>query len=158
MLGLFLSVCVAFIIIIISFCVQYLRLFKYIQFIHSLSVQHRALLGYTVNTGSCNSEWSHDLHDVTCNNTEHCFSHTSDFRVYRRGWRQFSSVQVSACTLVATESSQPVRSQLLKWVIKELSAWVEKTSSGKRRFTWNIWSVRLLIVCALRFIARRQLV
>jgi hypothetical protein len=34
---------------------------------------HHAFLGYVVNTGSCNSkEVSHDLRDVTRNNTQHC--------------------------------------------------------------------------------------
>jgi hypothetical protein len=34
---------------------------------------HRALLGYAVNTGLCNSkEGSRDLHDVTRNSTQRC--------------------------------------------------------------------------------------
>jgi hypothetical protein len=48
-------------------------------------------------------------------------------------YEQFST---SSYTLVAKESSQPVRS--------ELSAWDKKTASVKRRFTWNIGSVRPL--------------
>jgi hypothetical protein len=55
---------------------------------------HRALLGYTVNTGSRNSkEGPRDLHDVTRNNTQRCILLMSDSSVYKRHWRQCSSVE-----------------------------------------------------------------
>jgi hypothetical protein len=42
-------------------------------------------------------------------------------------------------------------------VRSELSALVEKTVSLTRRFTWDIWSVRLT-VCASTSVARRRVV
>jgi hypothetical protein len=117
---------------------------------------HHALLGDPVYSGSCNSkEESYDLRDITCNSTQHRVSHMSDSRVYRRDWRQFSSVQVRVlsqgthvscnrefeadCNGEFATSSQ----QLSKWVLSQLSAGVVK-----RWLTCNIWSVRLLqFVC-----------
>jgi hypothetical protein len=55
-----------------------------------------------------------------------------------------SSVQVSIHMLVATESSRQFATERSQPVRSELSARVEKTASVKRRFTWNIWSVRPL--------------
>jgi hypothetical protein len=53
-----------------------------------------------------------------------------------------SSVRVSVDKLVATESLW--HNQFAIGVIEGLPAWFEKTASVKRRFKWNIMSVKLL--------------
>jgi hypothetical protein len=110
---------------------------------------HHAFLGDAVNDGSRNSkEGSRDLRDVTCNSTQSRVSRMSDSRVYRRDWRQFSSVRV--WVPVRNREFTLVRSESYKWseVEEESSSpWEHLDCDWTTFFVCNIWSVRLLLLC-----------
>jgi hypothetical protein len=98
---------------------------------------HQALLCDAVNTGVHNTTQCHVLPLVR-------------FRVYKRDWRQFSSVRVRnrEFTLVCSES---YKWSEVKWSEVEeesLSLWEDLKCDWKTFFMCNIWSVRLLwFVC-----------
>jgi hypothetical protein len=105
------------------------------------------------NTGWRNSKvGQRNLSDVTLNNTRRCVPHMSDSSVDRRDWRQCSSSKVVECQQCSWEYKLQFATEFTTsshWVIEGvISMTCEETASGNRRFTWNIWSVRLLqFVC-----------